>query len=270
MIYFLWDAFYPTDFHTDAFKTTLVAAFNPVRGMDLKPLTENRFLLKFNHIVDRNRDVNLDWAAFHIHVHGLPLSKMWKEMAQFIGNQVGRFVDVDMDSAGNVWGSSIRIQVSVDVTKPLKRVLKIRTSLGDEHLLSFTYERLPNICYLCGCLGHLSKFCELRFAEDFTDPGEDTPFGPWLRATNIPTGRNRNFACVRNSHFPHFSSPVQKCSSNSSSQSPHTIPLRGPAIFGSFSLLMQLTHIYNLISPPYSLPLQLPYMILSLFCHYPP
>ncbi|KAL0430277.1 UNVERIFIED_CONTAM: hypothetical protein Sradi_0653700 [Sesamum radiatum] len=136
-----------------------------------------------------------------------------------------------MDSMGNVWGSSMRIRVFVDVTKPLKRVLKIRTTLGDEQLLSFTYERLPNFCYLCGCLGHLSKFCELRFAENFTDPGEATPFGPWLRATNIPTGRNRTFAGARHPPSPHFSSSVR---TSSPCSNPH-VTQRGTSIFGSFS-----------------------------------
>ncbi|KAL0285027.1 UNVERIFIED_CONTAM: hypothetical protein Sangu_2797200 [Sesamum angustifolium] len=92
----------PKPFHADALKSTLLLAFNPVRGMDFKILEGNRFLLKFSHIVDRNRvldrcpwsfeknllvlsavglnenptDVDLDSTAFHIHVQGLPLSKM--------------------------------------------------------------------------------------------------------------------------------------------------------------------------------------------------
>ncbi|KAL0347998.1 UNVERIFIED_CONTAM: hypothetical protein Sangu_1027600 [Sesamum angustifolium] len=96
--------------------------------MDLKPLEGNRFLLKFNHTMDHNRvlegcpwsfqknllvlstvglnenpqDVNLDWVVFYVHVHGLPLSKMSEAMAKFIGNQLGRFVDVDLDRAGHV------------------------------------------------------------------------------------------------------------------------------------------------------------------------
>ncbi|KAL0337653.1 UNVERIFIED_CONTAM: hypothetical protein Scaly_2040400 [Sesamum calycinum] len=211
-------------FHADALKSTLLLAFNPGRGMDLKPLEGNRFLLKFNHIVDRNRvleecpwsfeknflilssidlnenpqEVNLDWTYFHVHVHGLPLSKMSRDMAVFVGNFLGRFVEVDMDSSGHVWGSHMRIRVSIDITKPLKRVMRIRTTLGDEQLLSFAYERLPNFCYLCGSLGHLSMFCELRFSDDFVDPGEATPFGPWLRATNLPTGCNRGFSGTRN------------------------------------------------------------------------
>ncbi|KAL0383104.1 UNVERIFIED_CONTAM: hypothetical protein Scaly_0597700 [Sesamum calycinum] len=194
------------------------------------PMVLRKNLLVLSPIAAKNpQEVNLDWAEFHTHVHGLPLSKMSKEMAVFIGNHLGKFVDVDMDDAGHVWGSHMRIRVSIDVTKPLKRVLKIRTTLGDEQLLSFTYERLPNFCYLCGCLGHLSKYCEMRFTDNFADPGDATPYGPWLRATNLPSGRNRNSAAPRNS--PQFSSPSPKCSQNPLSRT----HLRGASVFGSFS-----------------------------------
>ncbi|KAL0345758.1 UNVERIFIED_CONTAM: hypothetical protein Sradi_4407100 [Sesamum radiatum] len=60
--------------------------------------------------------------------------------------------------------------------------LKIKTLLGGEHLVSFTYERLPNFCYLCGRLGHIGKYCEVTFAEGFVDPGDDTPYRLWIRA----------------------------------------------------------------------------------------
>ncbi|KAL0326209.1 UNVERIFIED_CONTAM: hypothetical protein Sradi_5190200 [Sesamum radiatum] len=260
-MYLVGRLLYLRPFCADALKSTLLIAFNPVRGMDLKPLHGNHFLLKFNHIVDRNwvlegcqwsfeknllvissinlnenpQEVCLDWPEFHVHVHGLPLSKMLRDMAIFIGNYLGRFVEVDMDTAGHVWGSHIRIRISIDITKPLKRVLKLRTTLGDEQLLSFAYERLPNFCYLCGCLGHLSKFCELRFSEDFVDPGDATPFGPWLRATNLPIGRNRGLFSARNKSTPHFASPTQNFTFRPSvGIPPHTIQ-RGASIFGSFS-----------------------------------
>ncbi|KAL0375750.1 UNVERIFIED_CONTAM: hypothetical protein Scaly_0692600, partial [Sesamum calycinum] len=213
-------------FHADTLKSTLLLAFNHVRGMDLKPLE----VLSSVALNENPQDVNLDWAVFH----GLPLSKMSEAMAKFIDNQLGRFVDVDLDRAGRVWGSSMRIRVSMEVSKPLKRVLKLHTTLGDEQLLSFTYERLPNFCYLCGCLGHLSKFCELRFAEDFTDPGEATPFGPWMRATNLPTGRNRPLALSRNMSIPQFS-PDQKSFTSPLTRPPHGHTPKGASIFGAFS-----------------------------------
>ncbi|KAL0433594.1 UNVERIFIED_CONTAM: hypothetical protein Slati_2693700 [Sesamum latifolium] len=102
-------------FHPEALKSTLMLSFNLVWGMDLKLLEGNYFFLKFNHIVDYNRvleecpwsfeknllvlspigtnenpsDVNLDWAKFHAHAHGLPLSEMTKEVADFVGNHLG-------------------------------------------------------------------------------------------------------------------------------------------------------------------------------------
>ncbi|KAL0355321.1 UNVERIFIED_CONTAM: hypothetical protein Sradi_3979000 [Sesamum radiatum] len=87
-----------------------------------------------------------------------------------------------MDESGSTWGATLRMRVSVDVNLPLKRVLVIRMPSGDDHMVSFTYERLTNYCYLCGRLGHISKYCGLRFEEGFSDPGTDTPYGPWLRA----------------------------------------------------------------------------------------
>ncbi|KAK4394020.1 hypothetical protein Sango_1872800 [Sesamum angolense] len=97
---------------------------------------------------------------------------MTKDVVSFIGNKLGKFKEVELDSNGEAWGSSIRIRVTIDITKPLKQVLKIRTVLGDDHLVTFTYERLPNFCYLCGCLGHLSRQCELQLQEGFQDPGK--------------------------------------------------------------------------------------------------
>ncbi|KAL0454803.1 UNVERIFIED_CONTAM: hypothetical protein Slati_0819500 [Sesamum latifolium] len=96
---------------------------------------------------------------------------------------------MEADESGCSWGASLRIRVSIDVTKPLKRVLKLKSPSGNELLVQFTCERLPNLCYLCGCLGHVDKFCEVRFEEGFQDHANDTPYGPWLRAS--PPGRGR-------------------------------------------------------------------------------
>ncbi|KAL0347721.1 UNVERIFIED_CONTAM: hypothetical protein Scaly_1788100 [Sesamum calycinum] len=197
-------------FHPEALHTTLRAAFNPVRGMDIKLIEGDRFLLKFFHVLDRDRVlarcpwayeknllvlasvevaddpklIDLNWCDFHIHIHihGLPLGKMNQDVASYIGRKLGKVKEVDRDSSGDIWGSSVRIRVSIDITKPLKRALKLRTVLGDEHLVTFTYERLPNFCYLCGCLGHLARQCETQLQDGFRDPGENSPYGNWLRA----------------------------------------------------------------------------------------
>ncbi|KAL0456836.1 UNVERIFIED_CONTAM: hypothetical protein Slati_1022800 [Sesamum latifolium] len=247
--------------------------------MDITFIEEDRFLLKFVHPVDRDRvlssgpwafeknlivlarvsdsenpiDVNLDRCDFHVRIHGLPIGKMTKEVATFIGNRIGCLCDSDQQKEPEAWGSFMRLRVTMDVTKPLPRVLKIRTVLGDEQLVSFSYERLPNFCYLCGCLGHISKWCKSRFLDGFVDPGENTPYGPWLLAmhqtaprTRFPQGR-RNLGPLQPPR-PRFSSRVD------SPPSPLFPPKRGGAIFGEFQSTAprpheSLRHVPDMVSP---------------------
>ncbi|KAK4432371.1 hypothetical protein Salat_0999200 [Sesamum alatum] len=182
------------------------------RVIDNSPWAFDRNLLVIKPVaVEENpMKVDLDWCDFHTHIHDLPLGKMTKEIAKFIGNQIGRFIDVESDNNNGIWGSSLRIRVSLNITKTLKRVLRIRTSMGEDQLISFTYEQLPNFCYLCGCLGHFAKYCELQLQTDFVDLGENMPYGPWLRANQLPSIRNRLQASNRTNssngrHMPSFS-----------------------------------------------------------------
>ncbi|KAK4417140.1 hypothetical protein Salat_2539500 [Sesamum alatum] len=53
----------------------------------------------------------------------------------------------------------------------------------EQVIVWFSYERLPTFCYLCGKLGHVGRFCEVQFQDDFTDPRVNSPYGAWLRAS---------------------------------------------------------------------------------------
>ncbi|KAK4398113.1 hypothetical protein Sango_1286800 [Sesamum angolense] len=183
-------------------------------------------------------EVDLNWCDFHVRIHGLPIGKMTKEVANHIGEKIGRLRNADQQTEPESWGSFMRLRVALEVSKPLPRALKIRTVLGDEHLVSFTYERLPNFCYLCGRLGHISKWCDTRFQEGFVEPGEDTPFGPWLRAATGSVSRNRG------SQLKNVNAHVQDCRPRFTSRPPigSSSPdqrARGTAIFGEFQHLNQ-------------------------------
>ncbi|KAL0427400.1 UNVERIFIED_CONTAM: hypothetical protein Slati_2914800 [Sesamum latifolium] len=122
--------------------------------------------------------VALDDCDFYIHVHDLPLSMMNLGMTTLIGNRLGSFRDLDSDNTGCSWGATMRIQVSLNVHQPLKRALKLRSPIGKELMIRFTYECLPNFYYLCGRLGHIDKYCEIRFEDGYRDVDVDTRTEP--------------------------------------------------------------------------------------------
>ncbi|KAL0349644.1 UNVERIFIED_CONTAM: hypothetical protein Sradi_4113600 [Sesamum radiatum] len=242
-------------FHLEAFHSTLKAAFNPDRDRMLErcpyAFDKNLLVLAPVEAEDDPNLMDLNWCKFHIHIHGLPLGKITQEIVVFIGNRLEKFKEVDLDRNGEVLGSSICIRVALDIAKPLKRALKLHTVLGDDHLIFFTYERLQNFCYLCGCLGHLLRQCELQFQEGFCDPGANLPYGKWLRATPSLNshGRNQGFPARGNANAP-LCTIFMTCSSLQS-QVPTPTPSRGPSIFGEFGNA-QLGNTTSALPPSYS------------------
>ncbi|KAL0361474.1 UNVERIFIED_CONTAM: hypothetical protein Sradi_3831900 [Sesamum radiatum] len=137
--------------------------------------------------------MDLNWCDFHVLVYKLSLNKMNLGIVTHIGNRLSKFREMDMDDTGCAWSTVLRMRVSLEVNLPMKIALQIRTMLGEAHMVTFSYERLTNFCYLYGRLGHISKFCELQFNEGFIDPGMDTPYCPWLRAP-FPTHNTTTYS----------------------------------------------------------------------------
>ena len=54
----------------------------------------------------------------------------------------------------------------------------------------FKYERLPNICYWCGCLNHGDRDCDLWVESEGNLTKESQAYGAWIRAAPFAKGRN--------------------------------------------------------------------------------
>ena len=57
---------------------------------------------------------------------------------RLIGNCLGEVMEIESD--GVEWDTSARLNFLIDVTKPLRRVQKIRNSKGDIVLIEIKYE----------------------------------------------------------------------------------------------------------------------------------
>ncbi|KAK4416676.1 hypothetical protein Salat_2493100 [Sesamum alatum] len=211
----------------------------PGKGMAFTRMGPDRFLLTFQHRMDKrhileggpwnfenyliifgdigpNDDpaiMDLNFYDFTVWIHGFSPAQFTLTLGRLIGGKVGIVKDV-FPLNGMSPSPALKVRLSLDVRKPLLRGTKIRSVEGKEMTVTFSYERLGIFCYLCGIIGHMAKHCDLQYAEDFHDPGMNTPYGPWLWAVSRPRGS-------------FLSSSI--CSARPPSS------LRGRHIFGGFS-----------------------------------
>ncbi|KAL0458071.1 UNVERIFIED_CONTAM: hypothetical protein Slati_0434300 [Sesamum latifolium] len=193
--------------------------------MEFKQLSEGSILLHFFHVIDKKRavegcpwsfdrnililneirceensmNVDLNWCNFYVHIHALPLNRMNLVIETHIGNKLGIFRDMEIDDTRRNWGGAPHSESAwLQREQSAETSIKNLDHYGDEITVFFKYERLPNFCYFCGRLGHIAKYWEARFAEEFVDPGDKTPYGSWLHAP-LPPRSNMTISSSTNS-----------------------------------------------------------------------
>lgn len=97
-----------------------------------------------------------------------------------VGNYIGKFVESCSSNFTGVWREYLKVRVTMDLSKPLKRRMKIRKSGNDWFWIIFKYENIPTFCFICGMLGHDDKYCSRLF--DTPENEITRPFGTWMRA----------------------------------------------------------------------------------------
>lgn len=123
-----------------------------------EPWTFNKHLIVMERY-DTNSsidDLTLDRTTFWLQVHGLPIKFINEKVVEKICEVLGKVIPTanPNESEG---GNFIRVRVSMDVTGPLCRGRLVSIGREKQVWISFKYERLPNICYWCGCFDHDNK-----------------------------------------------------------------------------------------------------------------
>lgn len=98
-------------------------------------------------------EISLDTSEFWVQVHKLPASFFMENIAKAIGTTLEEFIRANKKNFDGTWKSFMRVRVILDITKPLRRKMKLKKG-GDWMWVDFKYERLPNFCFLCGVIGH--------------------------------------------------------------------------------------------------------------------
>ncbi|KAL5568428.1 hypothetical protein UlMin_025003 [Ulmus minor] len=199
----------------DVFRSQLPKILQVVENVNVELIENNIFIVEFSSLRDMKRvltngswnlfknlvifieiqessnisSLNFNFLELWVQVHNVLLSCMNRDCAEIIGNRIGWFSEVAMGDKGVCWGRFLRIRIVVDISMPLKRLVKLCLKEGstpDTLLLQF--ERLPIFCYRCGMLGHQVQECLEEATMD--DEGKEVlKYGVWMMAS---PGANRH------------------------------------------------------------------------------
>ena len=120
-------------------------------------------------------------VTFWVQVHDIPLRFRNKDVAEQICSVMGTILQPENLNECD-GGSFIRVRVALNISFPLCRRRWITLDNDEVHWVLFKYERLPNLCYWCGCLTHPDKDCERWIESEGSLRKEDQHFGPWMKA----------------------------------------------------------------------------------------
>lgn len=109
------------------------------------------------------RTVDLNHMELWVQVHDLKVGFKSEKILMGIGNFVGNFVSSCSSNFEDVWREYMRIRVSLNLNKPLKRRMKIKMAGNDWFWVNFKYENVPSFCFICGIIGHSERFCGQLF-----------------------------------------------------------------------------------------------------------
>ncbi|TXG53135.1 hypothetical protein EZV62_022304 [Acer yangbiense] len=72
---------------------------------------------------------------------------------------IGMVIELPADSR-ECWGKFLMVRVRIDISKPLKRCLRVQLEGLDKAVVApIHYERLPDFCFACGLIGHVIRDC---------------------------------------------------------------------------------------------------------------
>ncbi|KAJ1400226.1 Zinc finger, CCHC-type [Sesbania bispinosa] len=114
-------------------------------------------------------EILFDRIPFWIQLHGLPLEMISTSNAAKIMNKIGEVQEVENPLVGNhLMRTFIRVKTLIDTKKPLSTGCWVPRKGMPKAWIHFRYERLQNLCYKCGILGHEQKECKQeRIMESF-------------------------------------------------------------------------------------------------------
>ncbi|XP_075479285.1 uncharacterized protein LOC142520170 [Primulina tabacum] len=146
------------------------------------PWNFSRNLLVFKELTGLSNPRSMSFKETNIwfQLHNIPLAFMHEDLLTKLGHQIGQVIEVDRGENGTCLGRFARIIIRLDITKPLRKCMRISVMREEEDIIILlVYEKLPDFCYACGRLGHSLRDCDEESANKV-----NLGFGAWMRASS--------------------------------------------------------------------------------------
>lgn len=162
--------------------------------MEGGPWTFEQSMLVFHHLSE-NEDphlVTLQEVDIWVQIYDIPKGFVSETVLKNIRDSFGCYIKSDPSNFNNIWKDHVRIRVTMNIDKPLKRRMKIKQDASKWNWINFKYERLSSFFFVCGKIGHSDRDCNVEYASP--DKLVEHAYGVWLRA---PTRTNKIGAGAR-------------------------------------------------------------------------
>ena len=129
-------------------------------------------------------DIKFDSARFWVKAYNVPAKQQTHAFARFLASKVGTLVTCDEEIMYGV-DKALCFRADIAIDRPLKGgqnvVLESRSMWID-----LRFVKLPDFCYVCGMLRHVTKGCAL-YNPNLSD--SELQYGDWLRASPMKSRR---------------------------------------------------------------------------------
>ncbi|PNY08539.1 ribonuclease H [Trifolium pratense] len=130
---------------------------------------------------DRETDyheIDFDHIPVWIQLWGLPTHCKTKQMGASIGELIGK---VEASEFYEYPGKKIiiKIKVAININNPITSGIHVGNPTDGTCWVDYRYEKLPQVCFKCGMIGHADKLCRNQALVLDTL----APLGPWIRST---------------------------------------------------------------------------------------
>nr|GME19989.1 uncharacterized protein LOC109179941 [Ipomoea batatas]GME19990.1 uncharacterized protein LOC109179941 [Ipomoea batatas] len=139
------------------FRDTMATVWRPKKGMMAREVSTNLFLFYFVHELDIKKvlnggpwsfdqsllllkqiepntsphGINLNYADFWVQAYNIPPGMQTAKTTEMIGAFLGTFIMADTENLGGLWKDFMRVRARIDVSKPLKRKMKVKPANGN-------------------------------------------------------------------------------------------------------------------------------------------